>query len=88
MLRRSEKEFLEAIAECHGLVSVIAAKLGVTPKTVRNRMKKSEKIAAAVTEAREATLDKAESKLFEAIKAREPWAITLYLKTQGKSRVH
>ena len=58
----------------------------VTPDTVRNYERRYPTVAAAIQEAREATTDTAESALYDAILERQPWAVTFYLKTQGRNR--
>ncbi len=60
--------------------------LGVSPAMIYTRLKKSKTVAQALDEARNATLDRAESKLFEAVEHGEQWAIQFVLKTLGKSQ--
>ena len=83
---RSAKDYADALTEARGMVSVAARRLGVTRRAVYNALEKFPSVADALRDAREATTDMAELKLLEAIKDREPWAVALYLKTQGKDR--
>jgi len=69
-----------------GNLSAVAAKFGVTRRTVYNWLEADAELQQAVVDAREAMLDLAENKLEEAIDAGQGWAIALALKTVGKQR--
>jgi len=85
-MRRSDAEIIKAVTKANGMITVAARALKIDPKTIRNRIKSSERVAAAIAESREFMLDTAEQKLFQAIKAREPWAVAFFLRTIGKAR--
>ena len=86
MAKRTDKDIIQAVRNSRGLIAAAARKLGVSRRTIYNRMEKSEDIREAVDEARDFTMDVAEAKLFQAIEAGESWAVQFYLKTQGKVR--
>jgi len=75
-----------AIAQLKGNLSAVAAKFGVARCTIYEWLAGDAELQRAVTDAREAMLDLAESKLEEAIDAGQGWAIALALKTVGKQR--
>ena len=77
---------IRAIRAERGMVTRVADRLGCVPETVRNYARDIPQVQEAITEERERMTDLAESKLVEAIEAREPWAVALYLRTQGKNR--
>jgi len=85
-VRHSVQEVVQALHDSHGLVSVAAATLGCTRQAVYKRIGASPAIAAARDDAREAMLDVAEQALYERVKAGDAWAVTFYLKTQGRGR--
>lgn len=60
--------------------------LGIDPKTIRNRRKKSPKIDEAVKESRHKLLDKAEQKLFDKLESGNEWAISKVLDNLGRER--
>lgn len=84
--RFSDTEIAEALRKSHGLVTPAAESLGISVQTIYTRLKKSKSVAKAMEQARNATLDRAESKLFDAVEAGDQWAIQFVLKTLGKSR--
>ena len=86
MPKRTDKDIIQAIRNSRGLIAAAARKLGVSRRTIYNRMEKSEDIREAVDEARDFTMDVAEAKLFQAIEAGESWAVQFYLKCQAKHR--
>jgi uncharacterized protein YwgA len=86
MPQRTDQQIVDAVTEARGMVSVAARKLGISRRTIYNRMKSSGEIAAAVEDSREFTTDVAELKLFQAIEKGEAWAVCFYLKCQGQSR--
>lgn len=77
---------IEAIQIKSGLVSDIADALGVHRVTVWEWRKKHKVIDEAFADVEESRLDLAESKLMEAVKKGEAWAICFFLKCKGKSR--
>ena len=78
---------IKAIKDNHGLMVHAANAAGVSYITM-NRYAQVPEVAAAIQEAKEARLDKTESRLFDMIdNAKEPVVPTLFhLKTQGKAR--
>ncbi len=75
-----------ALTAASGLVTSAARRLGCNPKTVYRNIERFPALRDVLTEARESSIDLAESKLMEAIKAGNLTAIIFFLKTQGKSR--
>jgi hypothetical protein len=86
MPRRTDAQIIEAIRNSRGLIAVAARKLGVSRRTVYNRMEKSEDIREALDEARDFVLDVGQAKLYQAVENGESWAIQYLLTTLGKSR--
>lgn len=84
--RVTVKEVAAALRKARGMVSVAARELGVSRRTIYNYRAKSPIVQEALEDSREHTTDVAELKLFEAITKGEPWAISLYLRTQGRHR--
>ena len=80
------QEAIDAIQGSGGFVTVGAARLGVTRKTVYSLRKKFATVAEALEDERERQKDFAEGKLQEQIKAGNMTAIIFYLKTQAKNR--
>lgn len=77
---------IKALQECKGMVYVAAAKLGCAPKTIKKRMATVPGFKEEVEASEGMLLDFTEMKLFESIKAGDPWAIQFYLKTKGRNR--
>ena len=75
-----------ALAAAGGLVTSTAKRLGCAPKTVYRYIERFPALRHVLAEARESSVDLAESKLIEAIKNDNLTAIIFFLKTQGKSR--
>jgi hypothetical protein len=77
----------QAIFDCKGIVSEVAAQLGMERASVyRTYLQRHEELREAVEQARETNLDRAESKLIAAIDKGEPWAIQFYLNAVGRRR--
>jgi len=76
----------QALRNAHGLIAVAAKSLGCHPTTIYRRAARVAAVRQAIEEGREELLDLAEQKLREAVEAGQPWAISLVLKTLGKSR--
>jgi hypothetical protein len=79
-------EIISALVEKKGLVYLAAKRLACSPNTIYARARTSPAVAEAIASQRGEVVDTAEMKLFEAIEAREAWAIALTLKTLGKDR--
>lgn len=87
MNRHDRKEqIIKAIKSQQGLLSLAARKAGVTYWTVWKYAQDFPDVKEAVKEAKESTLDFAEGRLFEMMRAGNIAAIIFYLKTQGKGR--
>lgn len=86
MLKVTDQQIGEAIVDSGGIVVRIAERLNVSRTTIYLRLKASEELAELLGEEREATLDLAESKLIELIKAGDGPAIRFYLRTMGRHR--
>lgn len=69
-----------------GNLSAVARHFKVTRQAVQQFLGRHDSLAAVVTEAREALVDRAESKLDSAVGRGEKWAVVLVLKTLGKGR--
>lgn len=68
------------------MVAVAARNIGCDRSYLHVYISKHPTIAAQLVDEREFTTDAAELSLYRAITAGEPWAVSLYLKTQGKGR--
>ena len=80
-------ETLEAaLDDAFGIVSKAAKSAGITRTALHRRIKRSTRLQAAVKAGRERLVDEAEDGVAGAVSRREAWAITLVLKTLGKSR--
>ena len=82
----TKSEVIEALQASRGMVTVAATKLGCTPVTIYNWIKKSPDCRAVVDQERERVIDTAELGLMKAINQQESWAIAFALKTIGKKR--
>jgi hypothetical protein len=86
MAQRTNAQIIKAIKDSRGLIAVAARKLGVSRRTIYNRMEKSEEIREALDEARDFVLDVGQAKLYQAVEQGESWAVQYLLNTLGKSR--
>ena len=84
--RFTQRQMIDALTKAKGMVSVAARSLDCDPETVRNYVARYPKVAEAIREARELTLDISELALYKAIQEGEGWAIKYMLATQGKNR--
>lgn len=84
--RYTPEQILAALRHARGMVTAAARALGCNRQVIYNYKAKYPQIDDVLTEARELQLDTTELALFRAIDNGESWAITLYLKTQGRSR--
>lgn len=84
--RRTVATIERVLRESYGLVSVAATRLEMSRSVLYRRIRKSSRLQEALADAREIVLDTSELKLMEAINRGEAWAISLALKTIGKSR--
>ena len=80
-------ETLEAaLHDAYGIVTDAARNVGISREALSKRIGRSARLKAALADGRERLLDKTEGKLVTAVDKGEAWAITLALKTLGKSR--
>ena len=86
MRKVSDKQMVEALRATHGEIGEAAARLGCHRHTISNRVKTSRAVREALEETREILLDKAETRLGEAIDRGEPWAIRYFLDNRGAAR--
>lgn len=84
--RRTVATIERVLRESYGLVSVAATRLEMSRSVLYRRIRKSSRLQEALADAREIVLDTSELKLIQAINRGEAWAISLALKTIGKSR--
>lgn len=84
--RYSDKQIEDALVLSRGMVYVAANALGCSPNTIKKRLSESPELQEAKDHAHEYQLDRAETKLAEAVDNGESWAIQFYLKTQGSKR--
>lgn len=84
--QRTAGDYIKAIRDHHGIVSVVADALGVDRSAVYKMRDRHPTVATALEEARERMTDTVESKLLQRIDAGDTTAIIFYLKTQGKAR--
>jgi hypothetical protein len=76
----------DALAQTKGMVYLAAQRLGCDVNTVLRYCKRYPSVEAVKQAARGEILDETELRLWAAIRRDEPWAITFYLKTVGRSR--
>ena len=84
--KHTPAEVIEALRNAAGYVTVAAQKLNCDWTTVWRYMKRYPEVQRAYENIQEEYLDLSESKLIEAIKNGEAWAICFYLKCKGKKR--
>ena len=82
----SDDELMGALKACGGKVYLAAERLGCSPNTIKNYMKKNQEMADYVEDCRTKVVDIAELKFQQAIQNGEHWAIAMALKTLGKDR--
>ena len=86
MRRLTNEQIANALEATNGYVYLAARSLHCAPKTIYLRLKKSPALKQRLDDIRGEELDLTEQKLRDAILRGEAWAITLKLKTLGKSR--
>lgn len=80
------EQVIKAIRDRKGIISSVADALGVSRLTVYNYAQRHPTVHQALQDERERMVDTAESALYVALANKEPWAISLTLKTLGKNR--
>ncbi|RLG34557.1 hypothetical protein DRN97_02205 [Methanosarcinales archaeon] len=84
--KASVRKILNAIPGTGGIISAIAAKLGVHYHTVLNYQQKYETVRRAIEEEREKILDKAESNIYVRIMEGDEDTSKWFLARKGKHR--
>jgi len=84
--RYSTDEIVRALEKANGLISVAARLLGCTPKTIYRRAEESPRVREIIENAREELVDIAEIALRSALLRGESWAVSMVLRTLGRSR--
>lgn len=84
--RYTPAQILNALSQSRGMVTAAARLLHCGRQCIYDYKAKYPEIDQALLDEREMQLDRTELKLFAAIDKGEGWAITLYLKTIGRSR--
>jgi hypothetical protein len=77
---------LVVVDELSGNMAAVARALGVHRATVMRFVDKRPKLLEAALDLRETMKDNAESSLYNAVLAGEPWAVRFFLTTQAKDR--
>jgi hypothetical protein len=83
-LRQDDAIF--AVRACLGNLSDAAERLGVCRQTLYTFAKAHPKVQEALAHGRAVIVDRAEKALIECLEERQPWAISLTLRTLGKWR--
>ena len=81
-----KENVIAALFKARGLVSLAAKLLRCSSDAVYGQIKRDPEIAAAALSAGDVELDRAESKLFDAIRKGESWAVSFFLARKGKCR--
>jgi len=84
--QKRKAKVLKALAESKGIIAYACDAANISRSTFYEWMKQDENFASEVDEITEATLDRVEAKLLEAINDDNLTAIIFYLKTKGKKR--
>jgi hypothetical protein len=74
------------LREHHGNVAAVGRAFGVTRQAVADFIKRRPVLQAVCTDCRQTMMDDAESALYAAVLAGEPWAVKFYLRTQARER--
>ena len=82
----TNKEIIDALEACKGLVYIAAARLKCDPKTVKKRIREVPEVAEAQRNAKGYLKDVTEAHIIKAIQAGEPWAIKFFAATQMRDR--
>lgn len=82
----TQREVAEALTATHGMITTAARMLGMHVKTLRSYVYRFPIVSEALKDAREATGDLCETRLYDAIERGESWAIKLYATTQMRDR--
>jgi len=78
--RVTTKQCVEAIHNSGGFITPAAKQLNISQAALSKRIKKSKALQQVLAETKEQYLDLAETQLIKAVRDREAWAISFYLK--------
>ena len=84
--RYTTEQIISLIRDKRGIVSSVADALGCSRNTIMGYAERHATVRQALQDERERMVDTAESALYVALANKEPWAISLTLKTLGKNR--
>ena len=82
----TNEEIIASLRRCRGMYYLAAEHLGVTKSALAYRITNDPELESVAKDQRGKMLDKAETKLMEAVDNGEQWAIQLMLKTLGRDR--
>jgi hypothetical protein len=82
----AEEQYVQAINEASGLITVAARRLGCSRKAIYDAAKRYESVEEAIQDNREKILDLAEGKLYSKVNDGDITSIIFLLKTLGKKR--
>lgn len=82
----SRDEVIAALQANRGLIALAARDLGVSRQALYARIKRDQELLACIEHEREAIVDLAEQKLFEALDRGERWAVMTVLSRLGRYR--
>jgi transposase len=84
--RPSNATMLKAIKGSHGIVSVVAKRLGVEWHTANTYIRADEETLQALRDEEEKVSDAAENQLVRKINSGDPWAVKFWLTTKARKR--
>jgi hypothetical protein len=84
--RYTTEEIIAALKETNGLISLAAKRLRCVPQTIYTRAQRVQSVRQTIDDCREEMVDYAELALRASVTNKEPWAVSLVLKTLGKKR--
>lgn len=84
--RITNKQMLDALEACKGIITTAAASLKINRKTIQRRLLDNEDLRKSYDEIKEANIDRAESRLFDLIEKGDRRAITYYLDRVARHR--
>jgi hypothetical protein len=76
----------DALNRHEGVIWRAAKELGCSRRTIERRASENDDVKEVIRSWREALVDEAERKLWDAVQEGAPWAVCFTLKTQGKAR--
>lgn len=84
--QKTDEEYIEAIKDSHGILNVVARKLGIERQAVQAKMKKNPELKALLDSERDVLIDNCEERLYKCIEKDSFPAIQYALKTIGAAR--